>query len=193
MTTAELAKPTIKVFRETETDHDLEGVITHLASISLKDHGQIGYVVAYQFGTHCDEDVDIYGCADAISADLEFVAARALGLNDGGREGYAYAVGIEDLVSPEACCLADAFVIIDRVHIDPAHRGQGYGPLAVETLLKRIKGDTLAVLYPCAQSDEPGQRLSTKAQAAADKKVKAAWGSIGFAYEPATGLMVRAD
>lgn len=154
-------------------DGDYENTVTPWwAELSLADYPDNGDEPTVTsigsirgFLVDLDSDANAYETLDALEADLGAVGT-ALFQDDG-------IVDLTEIFPSHA-------IIIDRVWIDPEHRGQRLGPRAVAAAIRSFGRGRIAVAALIAQPDG-WQKMTSRTLRDTRQKVRQAWEGIGFA------------
>lgn len=130
----------------------------------------IGEVILYRLRTHTGQNR--WEAADAHSGDLEVIAHSVL-----AEDGHDYNDAFDRAVESFGDLL-----ILDRVRLDKAWRGFGFGPYCAAEAIRRLSSGCCAVAaYPAMSEYSANRDEVTEAfREEAKRKIAALWESIGF-------------
>jgi len=168
---------------------DLDGEIL-LPKEDSDDEICVGTISAHSvhFGEAYENGVSWFDVLDARSADT----AMYVDLLDA--EGFGYSESVESTFEP----FGSGLLILDRIRIEPEHRGQGYGLYAAQLMITGFASNGLVACVPAPYEllkDAPPLRLgeddtnSSREEripgwTAAEAKLREYWSLLGFEQLP---------
>ena len=168
---------------------DLHGDIL-LASEDSDDETRIGTISGHSvhLGEAYEDGVSWFDVLDARSADT----AMYVDLLDG--EGFGYSEWVESAFEP----FGSGLLILDRIRIEPEHRGQGYGLYAAQLMITGFASNGIVACVPAPYEllkDAPPLRIgeddtdSSRERripgwTAAEAKLRDYWSLLGFEQLP---------
>jgi len=171
---------------------DLEGEIL-LPRGDTDDEIRVGTISAHSIhlGEASEDGVPWFDVLDARSADT----AMYIDLFD--PEGSGYSDWVESAFEP----FGSDLLILDRIRIEPEHRGHGYGLYAAQSMITGFASSGIVACVPAPYEllkDAPPRELGDKRPASRDKripgwvpaetKLRKYWSIIGFEQIPSSDV-----
>ena len=171
------------------TDLDAEILVSHEGA---DEELRVGTVCAHSvhLGEADDDGVPWFDILDARSADT----AMYIDLLDS--DASCYSEWVESTLEP----FGSDLLILDRIRIKPAHRGNGYGLYAAQLMITGFASNGVVACVPAPYEllenvppRAPGTRASNRGRqipgwAAAEAKLRKHWSLLGFERVPNLGV-----